>query len=68
MQFTVTPIDCAITQEENWYGIDEVDMVRAAWLMGKHSLFGMFNLYPENVPKEFKIDIICDILDSGLRT
>ena len=52
---------------KHWKGIDDIDIVKAAWLMGKHSRFWMFNLYPENVPKEFRIDIIYGILDSGLR-
>lgn len=45
-----------------------IDIVKAGWLMGKYSLYFLFNLYPENVLKEFRIDIICGIPDSGLCT
>lgn len=49
-------------------GILDCGISRANWLIGKHLLFCIFNLYPETVPKDLRADKICGMETTGLET
>lgn len=53
---------------DNLNGILDCGSSRANWLTGKHSLFCMFNLYPETVPKDLRVVKMCGMEIAGLET